>query len=155
MAEAARPRPVEYYNPRLLILGICFFWGVAIGFCMFYFAPPKQMSGEGGQNGSQQDVVPVATMTDQERRRLDMPDIATVEPTPETVQPATRLRIESMEMEPPAPVLTTDGGLTGRTARLPGRRFVPGESPASIFTAPAPPPRPVLTEPPPIPELWP
>jgi hypothetical protein len=85
-----------------------------------------------------------------------MPDIANVEPTPEAVQTINRLRIEAMEMEPPAPVLTTEGGLTGRTARLPGQRFQAGESPASIFTAPATPPRaPAFTEPPPIPELWP
>ncbi len=154
MADAPRPRPVEYYNPRPLILGICFFWGIAIGFCLFYFSPPKQMIGAGQKNGAQEDVLPQATMSEIERRRLDTPDIADVAPAIEAVQ-TNRLRIETMELEPPAPVLTTEGGLSGRTAhalRQPGSQQYTGQS----VTQPPPsrPPQPMMA-PPPIPELMP
>jgi hypothetical protein len=153
MADAPRPKPVEYYNPRLLILGLCFFWGIAMGFCMFYFAPPKQMLGQSQRDGAQQDVVPVATMSDRERRRIDAPDIATVEPTPETIQTANRLKIETMEMEPPIPILTTEGGLTGRTTHILGQGR--GQTP-SAGSSPEPRARPpALSQPPPIPELLP
>ncbi len=150
MADAPRPRPVEYFNPRPLILGICFFWGIAMGFCLFYFAPPKQMTGSGQTDGSQENVLPQTTMTEIERRRLDTPDIADVAPATETVQ-ANRLRIETMEVEPPVPLLTTEGDLNGRTARA-LRQEYPGQS----VTRPATtrPPQPILT-PPPIPELMP
>lgn len=155
MADVPRPKPVEYYNPRLLILGICFFWGIAMGFCIFYFSPPKQMLGQGQTNGGQQDVVPVATMSDRERRRLDAPDIASVEPTPETVQTASRLKIETMEMEPPMPVLTTEGGLTGRTTALPGQRQQWQASPSAAQSPETRPRPPAFSAPPPIPELMP
>jgi hypothetical protein len=129
---------------------LCFFWGVAIGFCLFYFAPPKQMLGVGQTDGGQEDILPQATMTEIERRRLDTPDIADVAPATEAVQ-TNRLRIETMELEPPAPVLTTEGGLNGRTARMPGQQYS-GQSltrPNSVR-----PPQPMLA-PPPIPELMP
>lgn len=114
MAEAARPRPVEYYNPRPLILGICFFWGVAMGFCLFYFAPPKQMTDQNQNRG--EEVAPArTTMSEIERRRLDTPNIAEVAPAPEPAA-SQRPRMETFELEPPAPALSTEGGLTGRTA---------------------------------------
>lgn len=155
MADAPRPRPVEYYNPRPLILGICFFWGIAIGFCLFYFAPPKQMMGVGQNDGNKEDTLPTTTMSERERRHLDTPNIADVAPTPEVVQ-TNRLRIETMEMEPPAPVLTTEGGLNGRTAhvlRQRDRQYYSGQSVGQ--PAQSRPRQPTMMTPPPIPELMP
>ena len=149
MAEAPRPRPVEYYNPRPLILGICFFWGIAMGFCLFYFAPPKQMGGpESGPKP--EDILTPAPASPGVRRNEGIPDIATVTPAPETVQEK-RPSLETMELEPPTPILSTEGGLTGRTAhplRPSGERSV--SSPSQPVRRPQ---QPAAL--PPIPELMP
>lgn len=148
MAEAVRPRPVEYYNPRPLILGICFFWGVVMGFCLFYFAPPKQMTDPNQTRG--EEVTPArTTMTEIERRRLDTPNIAEVAPAPEPTA-SQGPRMETLDLEPPAPTLSTEGGLTGRTA--------PALTPQPDPTAAQPVPRrrqPQVLAPPPIPDLMP
>lgn len=157
MADAPRHRPVEYYNPRPMILGLCFFWGIAMGFCLFYFAPPKQMMRPEAA-AVPAPVVPAA-LTDRERRRLDTPNIADVAPAPEEAQDQ-RPRLETMTFEPPPPLLTTEGGLTGRTARP--LDIVAAPLPASLQPA-APQPgqmRPqtqpyAAPAPPPIPELFP
>lgn len=146
MAEAVRPRTVEYYNPRPLILGVCFFWGVVMGFCLYFFRAPERMTEQNRSDGA----APVAarpTMTEQERRRQDLPVITEVElsqPDPAGNRP----RLETMAIDPPAPVLTTDGGLTGRTA-------------APLLPTTSRPPRgpqgptPPATAPPPLPDLLP
>lgn len=152
MAEAPRPRPVEVYNPRPLILGICFFWGIAMGFCLFYFAPPKQMGGQ-GDDGKENVLVPTPTSDLETRRRENTPDIAPVLATPETLQQANRLKIETMEMDPPAPILTTEGGLTGRTAHILRQRVRDTSRPATQPLRPG--TRPSTPIPPPIPELMP
>ncbi len=150
MAEAQRAaRPVEYYNPRLLILGLCFSWGVAMGFCIFYFSPPQQMAGPTQTNGTEQPEVQRVQLTDQERRRADAPTLAEVSPAPETAARAPAF--ETMSIEPHMPPVTTEGGLTGRTARpLAARNPRPYSDPAPVRRAPAPP-----VEAPPIPELMP
>ncbi|MCC8108519.1 MAG: hypothetical protein LIQ30_05615 [Planctomycetes bacterium] len=159
MAEAPRPRPVEYTSPRPLILGLCFFWGIAVGFCFFYFAPPKQMTDQGQSGSAATDAAPQATMSEIERRHIATPNITPVEPTPEAVVDD-RPRLETMEMEPPTPVLTTEGGLTGRTAHLLLPTTPPSSAAQSPFsTAPAQPATPSRPSggmtPPPIPELMP
>lgn len=120
MADVPRQRLVEYYNPRPMILGLCFFWGIVMGFCLFYFAPPKQMM----RSEYQPDPTPViqSGMSERERRHLDTPNITLVEPAPEEPQ-TQRPRFETMDIELAPPHLSTDGGLTGRTARPldPGR----------------------------------
>ncbi len=149
MAETQRARPVEYYNPRPLILGICFCWGVAMGFCLFYFSPPKEMMPPERSAGSAQPETPRAQLTDQERRRVGEPTLVEVAPAPETSarQPA----FETMTIEPHMPAVSTEGGLTGRTARpLVLQNLRPYSDPAP---APRAPPRPPA--PPPIPELMP
>lgn len=162
MAEAQRARPMEYYNPRVLILGICFFWGVAMGFCLFYFSPPKQMlTAEQPAAGNRPE--PVQTpMTAQERRRLDEPALADVAPALNTAarQPA----FETMNVEPHMPAVTTEGGLTGRTAQplvfrndRPYPARAPASPPPSAFSSArgTPARAPVPAAPPPIPELMP
>lgn len=147
MAEASRTRPIEYYNPRTLILGVCFFWGVVMGFCLFYFAPPKQMSDPNQTNSTQTEPVR-STMSEVERRRLDTPNIAEVAPAPDPVA-SQRPRMETLELEPPAPTLTTEGGLTGRTAHALTSQPNAAAQPAARARPPTP------STPPPIPELMP
>ncbi len=149
MAEAQRARPMEYYNPRPLVLGICFCWGVAMGFCLFYFSPPKQMMGPAQDAGVNQPETRRAQLTDQERRRVGEPTLVEVAPAPEPSarQPA----FETMTIEPRMPVVSNEGGLTGRTARpLAWRNPRPYSDPA-----PAPRAQPAPAAPPPIPELMP
>lgn len=149
MAEAPRPRPVEYYNPRPLILAACFFWGVAMGFCIFYFSPPKQMSGSTSPDAPKPIPNPSRDLT--ARRNEDVPAVTPVPITPERKASAEPV-FKTMVLEPPLPPLTTEGGLTGRTAHSINR-----QRPQSL-SSPAPtvaPPPPVFTAPPPIPELLP
>ncbi len=151
MAEAQRARPVEYYNPRVLILGVCFFWGVAMGFCLFYFSPPQQMLGSAAPAvPGDEPATPRTQLTAQERRRVDEPALAQVEPAPDTA--ARRPAFETMVVTPPTPAVTADGGLTGRTAQPLARR---NDRPYSAPQPLRPAPRPVLAAPPPIPELMP
>lgn len=146
MADAPRPRPVEYYNPRPLILGICFFWGIAVGFCLFYFAPPKQMGGT--QSPDVEDAPAAPTMSVEEKRRLGTPEITSVTPAPD-VPETPRLRFETLVVEPPFPTLTAEGGMTGRTAHVLRQRS--GRRPPAQTD---PQQRRPMT-PPPIPELMP
>jgi hypothetical protein len=148
MAETQRVRPTEYYNPRPLILGMCFCWGVAMGFCLFYFSPPKQMMPPEQRGGNNVPDAPRSQLTDQERRRIDEPQLADVQPAPET---STQLpAFETMIIEPHMPAVTTEGGLTGRTAQPVARRPErPYSDPAPARRAPTP------AAPPPIPELMP
>lgn len=150
MAEAQRARPMEYYNPRVLILGACFCWGVAMGFCLFYFSPPQQMMGP-AQSAAAAPAEPRAQLTDQERRRVDVPMLEDVTPAPTT---STQLpAFETMPIEPHMPAVTTEGGLTGRTAQPLARLNPrPYSNPAPAPRAPAPA---APAAPPPIPELMP
>lgn len=156
MADVTRQRSIEYYNPRPMILGLCFFWGIAMGFCLFYFSPPKQMM---RQEARREDapVLP-AVMSDRERRHLDTPNIAPVAPAPEEAQD-NRPRLETMDLELPPPLLTTDGGLTGRTARPlalpPVTTTVVQPTPAVTPLGPVQQPQYRTPPPPPIPELFP
>ncbi len=149
MAEAQRARPMEYYNPRFLILGICFFWGVAMGFCLFYFSPPKQMAGPAQPEGGGLTAAPRAQLTDQERRRVDEPQLFPVEPAPAAAAP--KPAFETMTIEPHMPAVTAEGGLTGRTAQplaqLNARPYSNPPPARRASSAPA--------APPPIPELMP
>lgn len=157
MADATRHKPVEYYNPRPMILGLCFFWGIAMGFCLFYFAPPKQMT-RNDSGPAPQPAVPQG-MTDRERRHLDTPNIATVEPAPEQAQDQ-RPRLESLAFDLPPPLLTTEGGLTGRSAK-PLTNTVADSGPVTPLQLDASPssqpvqPQQQFPAPPPIPELLP
>lgn len=147
MGEATRVRPVEYYNPRPLILGVCFFWGVVMGFGLNFFRTPISDDRVVVTQGQPAAGTTPATASPQDRRLQNLPNIASVEPAP---TPAANLKptLDTMDLEPPPAVLTTDGGLTGRTASLPGR-LPPRQAPPPT----ARPARPAT--PPPIPELMP
>lgn len=138
MAEAPRPRPIEYYNPRGLILGICFVWGIAVGFLLFYMAPPKVIPTQG--SGKQEGETTAAPTQTTGRDEQILPPIADVQVAPATVRP----RLESMILESPPPILTPEGGLTGRTApplapRPAGGSDSPRRTPdAQPFIAPPP-----------------
>lgn len=151
MAEAPRSRPIEYYNPRPLILGICFLWGVGVGFCLFYFSPPKQMGG--GAEPPKPEPVQASTSSPIDRRNENVPKPAEISNAPAVAAPE-RPRLETMIIEPPQPILTTEGGLTGRTARP---LTVPPLAPTSPVQPPVSPPGspPRMPTPPPIPELMP
>lgn len=144
MAEAARPRPMEYYNPRPLILGICFCWGIVMGFCLYYFRPPEQPAPP-ARTGTE-TAEPVTATGVRPDRAADLPVITPVDDRTPTV--AARPNLLTMELEPPPAILTTEGGLTGRVAAPPqqGAPRMPSVPP----TRGAP-----MTAPPPIPELMP
>ncbi len=146
MAETARPRPVEYYNPRPLILGVCFLWGVAMGFCLYFFRAPEQMPSAGPDKPDIAVASPASPQSELERRRQDTPNIAVVEsaPAPAAAKPT----IEDIPLDPPPALLTTEGGLSGRTAKPLGRP--PARAPAPGQARPSP-----LAPPPPLPELMP
>lgn len=145
-AAAARPRPVEYYNPRPLILVLCFIWGAAVGFSLNFFRDQEDLSAQPQNPAASHPVTSPAGPSELERRRQDTPNIAEVAPTPVTPT-AARPTIEDIAIGPPNAVLTTEGGLTGRTAapltqRAPSAPSAPGRASG--------PPRP-----PPIPDLFP
>lgn len=142
MVDAARPRQLEFYNPRPLILGVCFFWGVIMGFCLFYFSPPQDLSGR----PNPVDDDPVAVPVDTTRRLPELPSVTNIPEAPDAIR-NNKVTIEEYEVTPPQAVLTTEGGITGKTAKAPGSRS----------TRPNAPPRAPATSPmaPPIPELMP
>lgn len=140
MADVSRTRPLEFYNPRPLILGMCFFWGVVMGFCLFYFSPPKELTAK--QPEPPAPDAPAAV--DPGARWLDAPNISDIPDSPPAAPTERRVSIETMEIAPPPPVLTTEGGLTGRTA-------VPIRPPASRPAVE----RPIDPMQAPIPELMP
>lgn len=145
-AAAARSRPVEYYNPRPLILVLCFIWGTAVGFSLNFFRDREDLSAQPQNNAASHPVAAPTAPSELERRRQDTPNIAEVAPTPVTAT-AARPTIEDIEIAPPDAVLTTEGGLTGRTAAPLARRPQPDPRPPG--RAPGPP------RPPPIPDLFP
>lgn len=148
MAEASRPRAVEYYNPRPLLLGICFVWGIVVGFSLFYFAPPKQMGGPTPTPPPDEPAVVAVSPSD--RRQENVPEILDVTPVTD-VAVSQQPRMETLTIEPPVPALSTEGGLTGRTAQ-------PLTSPSLRPSASSPavrPPPPRMQAPPPMPELLP
>lgn len=140
MPDAARPRPVEFYNPRPLILSVCFLWGVAMGFCIFYFSPPEERPArvEVATDGS-------ATPAPEPGRRLpELPNVASIPDIPEALR-NNKVRIEDFEIVPPQAVLTTEGGITGRTAKAPGANPIrPGEPSRGPAISPMAPPIPEL-----------
>lgn len=142
MAEAVRSRPVEYYNPRPLILGICFFWGIVMGFGLYFFRAPEQIAQPAVQSPPPATEIPAAPGTG---RNEGVPTITSVEPM--TGAPA-RPNLMTMELDPPLAVMTTEGGLTGRNATPPTRASA-GAGAAAIGR------RPTLTSPPPLPDLMP
>lgn len=149
MAEAPRPRQVEYYNPRGLILGVCFFWGVVMGFLLFYLSPPKVLPGQDKPPQDEQAAGPAAPGLP--NRHENVPVITAVPLAPEAQ--SQRPRLETMVLEPPTPALTTEGGLTGRTAQpltTGTTRPQAGSPPARRPQQPQ-----VMDGPPPIPDLMP
>lgn len=148
MAEAPRPRAVEYYNPRPLLLGICFFWGIAVGFSLFYFAPPSKINSPPPPPPPPPPVE--ASTLPGERRWENVPEILNV--TPDTDAPVSQQpRMETLVIEPPVLALNTEGGLTGRTAQP---LTVPSLRPTPSTPGVRPPPTRVQA-PPPMPELMP
>lgn len=148
MTEAPRMKPVEYFNPRPIILGLCFLWGIGVGFCLFYFSPPKQIAGK--VETAQPEQAPAAP-NPQPDRWGGAPATTEISATPATAEPA-RPKLETMVIEPPPPVLTTEGGLSGRTAH-PLTVKPPRPSAEPQPSSPVRPPQ--TLSPPPIPELMP
>lgn len=152
MSEPASPRPVEYYNPRPLILGLCFFWGVVIGFCLFYFSPPKNLSVQTTQQTTTDFTPAGPTRTLEERRNQGIPNSSSVDTT---VNMPVRRGFESLDLVPPIVVLTTEGGLTGKTAR-PLSPSTTRQTPTAILPEiPGVPVTPVAPAEPPLPDLMP
>lgn len=146
MTEAPRIRPVESFNPRPYLLGLCFLWGIGVGFCLFYFSPPKQIAGKVEAPPPEQPQV-----ASKPRIRDEDVPATTVIPDAPTAEPA-RPRLENMQIESPAPILTTEGGLSGRTAApLTVKPQRPSAPQTPVRTRPPPP----MQQPPPIPELMP
>lgn len=155
MAEATRVRPIEYYNPRPLILSVCFIWGIAVGFGVNFFRSPQVAeeipASKGGHVAEAVRPVP----SEIERRRMDLPNVAEVEPAP-VVSPSIKQTLENFDVEPPQAILTVEGGLTGQTAQ-PIRQAPAAASPSAPAaptvtpSGPSAPPPP----PPPIPDLMP
>lgn len=111
MADVARPRPLEFYNPRPLILAMCFFWGAVMGFCLFYFSPPKEFAGKKTKLRPDPQPAPAPGA-----RNVSPPEITHIADTlPEAVR-SNKVSIENFEVYPPQANLTTEGGLTGKTA---------------------------------------
>lgn len=147
MPEATRVRPIEYHSPRGLILGICFVWGIGVGFSINFFRGTDTV-GQQDPVKNEQTTTAVRTMpTELERRRQDIPNVADVDPTP-SLASATRSTIEDVVVEPPSAILTTEGGLTGRTA---APLNVTRRAPAATGQGAGSP----LVAPPPIPDLSP
>lgn len=148
MAETVRQRPVEYYNPRPLILGVCFFWGVVMGFCLYFFRAPDQLPDNRPESRTAAAAaVPVNPQSELERRREGAPNIAVVEPAPADAAPQ-KPTLEQIQLDPPPALLTTEGGLTGKIAKPLGARTV--QQPPRGQSRPGP-----LAPPPPLPELMP
>lgn len=145
MAEPARPRPVEYYSPRPLILGLCFCWGVVIGFGLYYFRPPESLPAIDTGSGRTNDTPSPAAVSNPAGRFGDAPAIASIEPTP-SIPADSRPSFLASEWQLPPPLLTTDGGLTGRNAQAP---IHPSRRPPEPAATPS------MTRPPPLPELMP
>ena len=144
------PRIVEYRNPRPLILGICFVCGVVSGFFLYLFRAPEPPP------EPTRALVPAARTepnpADGRSDRLQgLPNIAPVDPEPDGAASLRLPALENFEIVPPPPVVTTEGGLTGLTAKP----LEPsgGRSRAPAAGAASPPGRPAV--PPPLPDLMP
>ena len=144
MAETTlRPRQIEYYNPRPLVLTMCFFWGVVMGFCLFYFSPPKQLT-QPEQAPVQTPVPQTPTKTVEDRRTEGVPTVTSITDEQLPQKP----RFETMDFPLPPVPLTTEGGMTGRYAPPPA----PLSSRPPVAPMPSVPADPLA---PPIPELMP
>lgn len=142
MADTPRPRPIEYYNPRPLILGMCFFWGIVMGFCLFYFSPPQQLMPP--PPPPPETPTETQTMSPEERRKQGLPTVQPVDVETAPQKPG----FETMDFPLPQMTLTTEGGLTGKTA-LP---LTPAAARPAVPTPEAMQANPLS---PPIPELMP
>lgn len=147
MAEATRIRPSEVRNPRPLILAICFIWGIAMGFSINFFRTPETPFASPPAQPTPETEALRPPVSELERRHQDTPNIAQVEPAPQ-IGKQLRPTLEDIDVPAPALQLTTEGGLTGKTASYPGARAAqPGLSPPSGPSAPR--------TPPPLPDLMP
>lgn len=147
MAETARIRPGEVRNPRPLILAMCFIWGIIMGFSINFFRTPETPFTQQPARQEQEAGSLRPPMSELERRHQDTPNIAQVEPAPQTAR-TQRPTLENVDVPAPALLLTTEGGLTGKTASQPGARSP--QSGLSPSTRP-----PVPRTPPPLPDLMP
>ena len=144
MAEQIRQRPIEFYNPRPMILGVCFFWGIVMGFSLNFFREPEiiEEPKKPPTEGTPSDDKPSRNPEDE--RLQNVPKIASIDDTATIVR---RPSIDELDVPAPAVSLSTDGGLTGRTA-LPPTPRAPGSAGGGQY-------RPAPTGPPPIPDLLP
>lgn len=150
MAEIVRPRLIEYYNPRPLILGVCFCGGMVAGFFLYLLRTPEMPGIAPPIQTPEVPAIPANRQTGIERRQEGVPVIAGVEPTPAPTG-GQRPSFETMEINPPPVALITEGGLTGKNARPideKGRRSL---RPAETWNQAAP----TISVPPPLPDLMP
>lgn len=135
MPEVSRIRNEEFNNLRPLILFLCFVWGVAMGFMLNFFRPPEVDPATLAQNRAvaQSQAAAAPQLSETERRYAGAPTIANIDPAPLPAS-AARMSFEDAVIEPPNVVLTTQGGLTGKTASRPNL----AAAPASVPSAPVP-----------------
>lgn len=144
MPELARAQSEEFVSPRFLILGLCFIWGVGVGFALNFFrtpepdvAPPTQAAPP-----SQPRRDTAAALNDLDRRADEAPAIAVVEPAAVPLQ-SDRSGFENMDIAPPAVLISPEIGLNGLTARE--RRSQPAAPPGMpVQSYPGVPPPPPL-----------
>ncbi|MDR2390590.1 MAG: hypothetical protein LBE84_02770 [Planctomycetota bacterium] len=116
MAEIIRPRLIEYYNPRPLILGVCFCGGMIAGFFLYLLRTPEMPGIAQPIQTVEGPAAPPNRQRGIDRRQEGVPAIAGVEPTPAPIA-GQRPNFETMGIDPPPVALTTEGGLTGKNAR--------------------------------------
>lgn len=141
----ARPRGEDFRNLRPLILTVCFVWGVVLGFTLNFFRTPENVNQAATQNQQAGQSAPDAAqsskpMTELERRHAGTPAIAPIEPAPQPSN-TNRLLIEDAVIAAPQVNLTTEGGLTGRTAPRPRLNAAapaapPGSTPTAVPSMP-------------------
>lgn len=114
--EAVRPRPAEYYNPRPLILGLCFIWGIVMGFSLQYFRPVETPIVTTSQtNTPETQPITQPSKAEQTSRRDSAPPVADVDAQfPLNIVQKTTM--DNIVISPPPALLTTEGGLTAKLA---------------------------------------
>ena len=137
MVEKSAATHDERRNLRPLILGICFAWGLFMGFLINFFRadeveikiiPENQQISANSNNKQLAD-------SDNSRRTAGLPAIASVDTAPSvaaTENMGSRKTLEQMPPEAPAVNLNIEFGLTGKTAAVVQEKAEKTESTGNI-----------------------